>query len=94
MNAQQVKEIISQSGVVAILRGDFDGWFVKIAQTLADAGVPTPVRGFGVPKDFHGHGKREQVLERIGLTAQDVARQVVELVARSDAALTPADAEP
>jgi 2-dehydro-3-deoxyphosphogluconate aldolase / (4S)-4-hydroxy-2-oxoglutarate aldolase len=39
MNAQQVKEIIAQSGVVAILRGDFDGWFVKIAQTLADAGV-------------------------------------------------------
>jgi len=65
-----------------------------VAQHLADAGVPTPVKGFGVPQEFLDHGKRDQVLERIGLTAQDVARQVVEVVARSDAALTPADAEP
>jgi 2-dehydro-3-deoxyphosphogluconate aldolase/(4S)-4-hydroxy-2-oxoglutarate aldolase len=39
LNAEQVKSVISQSGVVAILRGNYEGWFVKIAETLADAGV-------------------------------------------------------
>lgn len=27
------------SGVVAILRGNYDGWFIQIAETLAEAGV-------------------------------------------------------
>jgi 2-dehydro-3-deoxyphosphogluconate aldolase/(4S)-4-hydroxy-2-oxoglutarate aldolase len=39
ISADHVKSTISQSGVIAILRGNFDGWFVKIAQTLAEAGV-------------------------------------------------------
>ena len=38
-NLDSVKSIIMQTGVVAILRGNYDGWFVKIAETLADAGV-------------------------------------------------------
>lgn len=36
---EYVKSIITQSGVVAILRGNYDGWFIKIAETLAEAGV-------------------------------------------------------
>lgn len=31
--------MITQSGVIAILRGNYEGWFVKIAQTLVEAGV-------------------------------------------------------
>ena len=39
MNAEQVKSIIADSGVIAIMRGNYDGWFVEIAQVLAEAGV-------------------------------------------------------
>ena len=80
--------------VVVEDNGRIGGIRTVVAQHLVDAGVPTPVRGFGVPQEFLSQGRREQVLERIGLTAQDVARQVVEFVARSDAALTPAVSEP
>jgi 1-deoxy-D-xylulose-5-phosphate synthase len=55
-----------------------------IAQTLGDADVDVPVRTFGVPPEFLEQGKRAEVLAEIGLTAQDVARRVVETVARLD----------
>ncbi|HYJ74765.1 MAG TPA: 1-deoxy-D-xylulose-5-phosphate synthase [Kineosporiaceae bacterium] len=62
-----------------------------VEQHLGDAGVDTPVRGFGIPQAFLEHGRRAEVLERVGLTAQDVSRQVVETVARLDARLEGAD---
>jgi 1-deoxy-D-xylulose-5-phosphate synthase len=31
-----------------------------------------------VPQDFHEHGTRNEVLDRVGLTAQDVARRITE----------------
>jgi 1-deoxy-D-xylulose-5-phosphate synthase len=58
-----------------------------VQQRLADAGVPTPLRGFGIPQQFLDHGARARVLERVGLTAQEVSRQVVEAVADLDASL-------
>jgi 2-dehydro-3-deoxyphosphogluconate aldolase/(4S)-4-hydroxy-2-oxoglutarate aldolase len=53
-NAEQVKSIIAQSGVIAILRGNYDGWFVKIAQTLADAGVAAMEVTMNSPKAIEG----------------------------------------
>ncbi|MCL4507129.1 MAG: bifunctional 4-hydroxy-2-oxoglutarate aldolase/2-dehydro-3-deoxy-phosphogluconate aldolase [Chloroflexi bacterium] len=53
-NAEQVKSIIIQSGVIAILRGNFDGWFVKIAQTLANAGVMAMEVTMNSPKALEG----------------------------------------
>ncbi|HEX6935508.1 MAG TPA: 1-deoxy-D-xylulose-5-phosphate synthase [Actinomycetes bacterium] len=51
-----------------------------VAQALRDARVPTPVRDFGIPARFLDHGKRSEVLAEIGLTAQDIARDIVETV--------------
>lgn len=45
------------------------------------AGVATPVRTFGVPPRFLEHASRGQVLQAVGLSAQDISRQVVEAVA-------------
>ena len=53
----------------------------QISQTLRDAGVDVPTRDLGIPQRFLDHGTRAQVLTEIGLTAQDVARRVVETVA-------------
>ena len=52
-----------------------------IAQTLRDSGVDVPVRTFGIPSRFLDHGSRIEVLAEIGLSAQDVARGVIEAVA-------------
>ncbi len=39
MNAQEVRSGIEQSGFIAILRGNYAGWFTRIAQALIDAGA-------------------------------------------------------
>ncbi|MGW6275933.1 1-deoxy-D-xylulose-5-phosphate synthase [Kribbella sp. NPDC055071] len=53
-----------------------------IAQALRDADVTTPVRDFGIPQKFLEHAKRAAVLQEIGLTGQQVARDITELIAR------------
>jgi 1-deoxy-D-xylulose-5-phosphate synthase len=47
-----------------------------VSQTLADAGVPITVREIGVEPGWHPHGTRTEILSELGLTAQNVARQV------------------
>ena len=60
------------------LRGGVSG---AVAHALRDARVLTPLRDFGVPLRFLDHAKRPEVLAEIGLTAQDIARDIVETVA-------------
>ncbi|GAB1693781.1 1-deoxy-D-xylulose-5-phosphate synthase [Krasilnikovia sp. M28-CT-15] len=47
-----------------------------VASLLRDAGVDVPLRDFGVPPGFHPHGTRAEILTALGLTAQDIARDV------------------
>ncbi len=58
-----------------------------VTTALRAARVPTVVRGFGIPQQFLDHASRDQVLERIGLTAQAVGRDVIEHFARQEATL-------
>ena len=53
----------------------------RVSQSLRAAGVDVPTRDLGIPPAFLEHGTRAEVLAEAGLTAQDVAREVVELVA-------------
>jgi 1-deoxy-D-xylulose-5-phosphate synthase len=55
-----------------------------VSQALRDADVDVPARDLGIPQRFLDHGSRAQVLAEIGLTAQEVARRVVETVALLD----------
>jgi 1-deoxy-D-xylulose-5-phosphate synthase len=73
--------------VVVEDNGRAGGVATAVQQRLADDGVRTPLRGFGIPQRFLDHGTRARLLERVGLTAQDVSRQVVEAVANIDASL-------
>ncbi len=59
----------------------------SVAQLLGDAEVDTPVRTFGIPQRYLDHAKRPEVLAEIGLSAQDLARDIVEAVARRTPAL-------
>jgi 1-deoxy-D-xylulose-5-phosphate synthase len=56
-----------------------------LLQTLNEARVETPVRLHGIPQEFLRHAKRGVILEQIGLTAQTLARSVVEDVTALDA---------
>ena len=51
------------------------------------------VRLHGIPQRFLGHAKRPLILERIGLTAQTIARSIVEDVTALDqgASLVPVE---
>jgi len=55
-----------------------------VAQKLRDAGVKTPVREIGVEPGWYPHGSRNELLADLGLTAQDVARQVTGWVSNLD----------
>jgi 1-deoxy-D-xylulose-5-phosphate synthase len=68
--------------VVTVEDGVRGGVGDALAQALRDAEVATPVRDLAVPREWHPHGSRPEILADLGLTAQDVARDLVEAVCR------------
>jgi len=66
------------------------GCGASLLQALVAADVRTPARLHGIPQEFLGHAKRDVILDRVGLTAQHLARGIVEAMA--DEALPDLDA--
>ncbi|WGX94536.1 1-deoxy-D-xylulose-5-phosphate synthase [Nocardioides sp. L-11A] len=56
-----------------------------LLQTLAAAGVRTPVRIHGIPQEFLDHAKRAAILERIGLAPATIALEIVHDIAAESA---------
>lgn len=52
----------------------------RIRQDMREAGVDTAVTELGLPDQFLDHGSRAEILERVGLTPQAIARDVVAMV--------------
>jgi 1-deoxy-D-xylulose-5-phosphate synthase len=52
-----------------------------VAQALRDDDVRTPLRDYGIPPEFFDHAKRAVLLERLGLSGQRIAHEIVGLVA-------------
>jgi 1-deoxy-D-xylulose-5-phosphate synthase len=69
--------------------GVVGGCGAVLLQTLNEARVPTPVRIHGIPQQFLDHAKRNVLLEEMGLTAQAIARSIVEEVTARDSDGTP-----
>jgi 1-deoxy-D-xylulose-5-phosphate synthase len=65
-----------------------------VARLLRDADVDVPVRTFGIPPRFLGHASRAQVLAEIGLTAQDLARDITAAMTRRGTAPSTQDRRP
>jgi 1-deoxy-D-xylulose-5-phosphate synthase len=57
--------------------GVIGGVGAVLLQTLSAAGVDTPVRVHGIPQEFLDHAKRAVILERVGLSAQTIALDIV-----------------
>ncbi len=49
----------------------------RIRQEMREKGIDTALNEVGLPVEFLDHGSRDEVLERVGLTAQQVAQDVV-----------------
>jgi 1-deoxy-D-xylulose-5-phosphate synthase len=69
--------------------GVVGGCGAVLLQTLNEARVTTPVRIHGIPQQFLDHAKRNVLLEEMGLTAQAIARSIVEEVTAQDSDGTP-----
>jgi 1-deoxy-D-xylulose-5-phosphate synthase len=60
-----------------------------LAQALRDTDLRVPLRDVGVPAAWHPHGTRAQILADLGLTAQDVARDITGWVSLLDESIAP-----
>jgi 1-deoxy-D-xylulose-5-phosphate synthase len=70
--------------------GRAGGAGATLAAALRAAEIDVPLRDLGLDQEFLPQGKRDQVLAGAGLTAQAIARRVVEAVARREPDLQPA----
>ena len=77
-------DAVRQHGLVCTVEdnGRVGGFGDAVARLLRDNDIDTPVRTFGLEQQFLDHGERAQVLEAQSLTAQHLARQVTEIVAK------------
>ncbi|MFN2522353.1 MAG: 1-deoxy-D-xylulose-5-phosphate synthase [Mycobacteriales bacterium] len=92
VNPRLVKLAAEHALVVTVEdSGRTGGVGMVLSQALRDADVDVPARDIGIPQRFLEHGTRAQVQADIGLTAQEVARRIVEHVARTQPAMEPAD---
>ena len=62
--------------------GRVGGFGDAVARLLRDHDVDLPVKTFGLAQEFLDHGPRDAILEAAGLSAQRLARQLTEAVAR------------
>lgn len=78
-------ELASERAMVVCLEDGMQAGGVgsRLSQLLDDADIRVARRSFGVPDCFMDHGKRSEVLAAVGLSAQRIAREIVEVTARS-----------
>ncbi|HVE98216.1 MAG TPA: 1-deoxy-D-xylulose-5-phosphate synthase [Mycobacteriales bacterium] len=69
--------------------GRVGGVGAAVAQRLMDDGVGVPVLTTGLDQRFIQQGKRDAILAEHGLGAQQLARRIVEAVAKDEPALSP-----
>lgn len=58
-----------------------------VARALRDAGLDVAIRTFGIPQRFLAHGRRVDVLAAVGLSPQQLARDIVEAATRHEPSL-------
>ena len=50
----------------------------SISEMFREAGLTTPIHSIGVPLEFIEHSKRSEILNDLGITAQNISRSIVE----------------
>jgi 1-deoxy-D-xylulose-5-phosphate synthase len=87
--ADAMPALAAAHGLVAVVEdnGAVGAVGDAVSRELRQRAIRVPVRSFALPQRFLEVGKRAEVLAAVGLTAQDVAREIVEAVARLDPTL-------
>jgi len=49
-----------------------------LSEMFRKAGIDTPIHSIGVPLAFIEHSKRSEILGDLGITAQNISREIVE----------------
>jgi 1-deoxy-D-xylulose-5-phosphate synthase len=64
----------SAEKIVTIEEGVLEGGFGSaVAELLLDNGINKPIKRIGLPSKFIEHGKRSEILDMYGLTAEKIA---------------------
>jgi len=50
----------------------------SVSEMFRDAGLTTPIHSIGIPLEFIEHSKRSEIMNDLGITAQNIARSIVE----------------
>jgi 1-deoxy-D-xylulose-5-phosphate synthase len=70
--------------VVTVEENSVKGGFgSSVARSIAEAGIPTPVRIIGIPDEFVEHAPRGELLKDLGLSAEGIAAEVARALGRS-----------
>lgn len=77
--AQSVIDFSAQHRIVITIEDGIrvGGIGTRIRQDMRAQGVDTAVNELGLPAEFLDHGSRDYILDQVGLTPQDIARDVV-----------------
>ena len=74
-----VKEAGKAEQVVTVEEGVLEGGFGSaVMELFSEAGVSVPVQRIGLPSKFIEHGKRDEILDEYGLTAEKIFKQINE----------------
>jgi 1-deoxy-D-xylulose-5-phosphate synthase len=58
----------------------------SISEAFREAGLATSIHSIGIPLEFIEHSKRSEIMNDLGITAQSIARRIVEWNSTSSAA--------
>lgn len=77
--AKSVLDLSAQHRLVVTIEDGVKvgGIGTRVRQDLRDAQIDTALTEIGVPDEFLEHASRNQILERVGLTSQAIARDIV-----------------
>jgi 1-deoxy-D-xylulose-5-phosphate synthase len=50
----------------------------SISEMFREAGLATSIHSIGIPLEFIEHSKRSEIMNDLGITAQSIARRIVE----------------
>jgi 1-deoxy-D-xylulose-5-phosphate synthase len=56
----------------------------SLSELFRDARLDVPIHSIGVPLEFIEHSKRSEILDDLGITAQNIAREIVEWSSTSE----------
>ncbi len=85
VSADLLALVASHELVITVEDGGIVGGLgARVSQEARLAGITSRFREFGVPSAFISHGTRSEILDQLGLTAQELARFATEQVAADE----------